>query len=307
MQKEKLTHVLVGGLGFVGYHLAVRLLETGVSVVILARHHSIIHRRELFNELADMGVHVRDAGERITKEHIIEANPLTIYHLAGKPGGPFKKQYESHVKLLEVEVEAALQTTARLIYTSSIAVAADIADKPPGDVVVEDDAPPTEDSVFTTIHSQTKAMGEVLLRNSGLKKWSIIRPALIFGPRAPHEEWRILKLLVSLNIAPKIRSVPVVNVKDVAEILYMAGQGGFDGQWVHAVADKINYNDIVREYCSLHGKKRCLRLPADLLIKIGGLAPKTSPLKLSWSILRKGYQYKSSRLRGFPWRLKPVD
>ncbi|MCE4627419.1 MAG: NAD(P)-dependent oxidoreductase [Desulfurococcales archaeon] len=301
------SHVLVGGLGFVGYHLAMRLKKQGYRVTVIARRRSIQKRGDLFHELQSSGIEVVDAGDHINRELLIELDPLVIYHLAGKPGGSYKVQYESHVRLLDVEIEAALKTSARVVYTSSIAVAADIADKPAGSTITEEDAPPNREASFTTIHAETKAAGETILLESGLKKWSIIRPGLIFGPKSPHIEWRIMRALSKLHISLILEGIPVVNVKDVAEILYMAGQGCFDKQWIHAVADKIEFKDVVNEYCQLYGKDKCIKLPATIITKLGRVTPRSSPARLSWSLVRKRYRYRSARLKGFPWRLRPVE
>lgn len=300
------SHVLVGGLGFIGYHLAVRLREQGFHVVVLARRGSIEKRAALAQELIEWGVEVRDAGVNVTSKAVIEANPYVIYHLAGKPGGPYKIQYESHVGLLEEEIKAALETSARLVYVSSIAVSADIAEAPPGSRVSESHAPPRLDAEFSTIHSQTKALGEKTLVDSGVERWAIIRPGLVFGPRAPHREWRLLGLSVRMRIAPVVHGVPVVNVLDVAEILYMAGLGGFDGRWIHAVAEGISYRDVVEALCRLRGKSWCLEVPVGPLLGLGRVAGRGSASRLAWSIVRKRYKYYSEYLQAYPWRLEPV-
>jgi len=306
-------HVLVGGVGFLGVNLAKTLAERGVGpIVVVARKSSLERRRVLAKVLEDLGVELRVV-DSVGPGHVKGAE--TIYHLAGKPGGSLDVNMESHVRLLEREIEGAAETGSRVVYVSSIAVPADAAPSPPGSLVAEEEEHLwglQEDGferVFMTHHSYTKALGERLLLGADARlggRWAIVRPALVFGPYAYHPEWRMMRLAAKLRLAPKSKRVPVVNVLDVAEILADAGEGRLDGAWVNAVAPRYSLSDVAEAVCrAVHGG-RCLGVPADPLLSLGRLAPRGSPQRLAWSIVRRRYQYSSRILAGREWRLEPA-
>jgi len=307
-------HVLVGGLGFLGVNLATVLAERGVGeIIVLARRRGYEKRKGLARILEGVGARIIVV-DRVEASHVAGAS--VVYHLAGKPGGPLEANMESHVHLLERLVEGARESGARLVYVSSIAVPADASPLPPGSRVVEEDEhlwgldEEEFPRVFQSNHAYTKALGERLLAGeAGRKlegKWAIVRPALVFGPHAYHPEWRMIRLLARLRLAPSSRRVPVVNALDVAEILAEAGEGRYDGAWLNTVAPDLSLADVARAVCrALHGGS-CLGVPVDPLIGLGRLAPKRCPSRLAWSIVRRRYKYASRILEGRRWRLEPA-
>ena len=298
------SHVLVGGLGFIGGNLALSLLDTGLRVVVIARPSSIKKRGSLAKSLEKSGVLVRvSGGPSITREDILESNPAVIYYLAGKPSGSWKSQYEAHVSLAKIAADIVNELGIRMVYTSSIAVSADTASKPKGSIIVEDDAPPGIQGSFTTIHAETKALGERIIINTvSNKRWSIIRPALVYGPRAQHGEHRLLKSLARMRVMPSLPGLPVVNVLDLAHIMIMAGEGAFDSKMIHGVARNYTFSNIAQIAC----QGRCISLPLQWILRLGRIAPKSSKIRLAWSIIRRSYRYESRVLTGYPWRLEPV-
>ena len=305
-------HVLVGGLGFLGTNLALLLQERGHRVVVVARRSGYERRRDLARILEAAGVEIMIV-DSVGPDHVKGAE--VVYHLAGKPGGPLRVNLESHVHLLERELEGAAETGSRLVYVSSIGVVADASPLPPGSVVREEETHlwglKREEfrERFSSVHSYTKALGERTLVEKGSElggKWAIVRPALVYGPYAYHQEWKTMRIAARLWMAPSSRRVPVVNVVDVAELLYEAGTGAYDGSWVNAVAEGISLSDVSRAICRSMGRSRCMPVPVDLMIALGRLAPYTSPSRLAWSIVRKKYSYRSRVLSGREWRLEPV-
>lgn len=297
----------MGGLGFVGHHLINALLDSGVKPIVLAKRDTILRKRRLYDAVTKRGVDVVSLDPNELARVITDINPEVIYHLAGKPGGPMKTQEQAHVELLRHEIEASKTTGSRIVFFSSIAVAADIAGKPPGSTITENEAPPTTHADFKTIHSETKARGETLLTSSSVGKWSILRPGLIYGPDAPHLEWKLIRAFIRFRIKPVIDNVPVVNVVDVANIALQSGEGRFDGKWLHVVAETIEFSDVVDGLCSSHNRARCIGLPFTWLTRLGSIAPRSSPLRLSWSIISRRYKYRSIYLSGYEWRLLPLS
>ncbi len=297
------THLLVGGLGFIGEHLARNLLEKEYRVVILARASSITRKRKLAEKMRKLGAIIVISKHREIEEiEIEELNPSVIYHLAGKPGGPRKVQWEAHVGLVRKSIEASLKNRSRLIYVSSIAVAADTVDKPPGSTINEEDVPPGNNGVYETFHSETKAEGERIVSQASRIRWSIVRPALVYGPGHVHSEIKLLSWSIKFRLKPSSVYIPVVNVVDVAEILSIAGEGKFDYEVVHAVSN-YTLTDVASRLCK---GKRCLPLRISNLLRIGRIAPRSSKVRLAWSIARKRYRYTTVKLRGYEWRIEPV-
>ena len=293
--------VLVGGLGFIGEHLAYRLLRLGLEAVILTRRGSIKRRRRLARRLEKAGVQlVSSQRDFIGEEDIENLSPAVIYHLAGKASGSWKVQWEAHAGLAERVVRAATRVGARIVYVSSIAVASDAAKAPPGEVITEYDIPPGPEAAFETIHAETKAAGERVVSSSG-GKWVIARPGLVYGPGEVHSEVKLLRTAAKLRVIPVSRLVPIVHVADVADVLSMAGHGGLDGMVIHLVSN-YTLGDLAGQLCS----GRCLRASVDKLLSLGRLAPRSSKLRLAWSLVRRKYRYRSRVLRAYSWRLGPV-
>jgi nucleoside-diphosphate-sugar epimerase len=299
-------HALVGGLGFVGLHLAEVLISLEIQPVIIARKSTVEKKAELARYVKKKSIDLITITNGI-RNVLLQLNPESIYHLAGKAGGSKSSQYQAHVALLEEEIDAAKSIGSKIIYFSSIAVSADLANKPRNSTIYEPDVPPGSQSKFATIHSETKALGESILVESGLKDWTILRPGLIFGPRALHTEWKLLKSFVSMNIKISINNVPVVNVIDVASIAAESGLGEYNRKWLHLVADTIELTDVLTEMCLTRGKKKCLNIPVNWLVNLSFLPPRRSSARLLWNIISKSYKFRSIYLKNYKWRLSPVD
>ena len=300
------THVLVGGLGFLGANLVEELVGRGHRVVVVARRSSVGRRQWLRRVIESLGATVHVAEGRVEAPDIARFSPDVVYHLAGKPGGPRSVQWEAHVGLLEREMEAAEETGARIVYVSSIAVVADASPLPPGSLVVEEEEHLWgRRGVFQTHHSETKAEGERRLV-SWRGRWAILRPGLVYGRHAYHREWRLARTLARLRLAPVVAGAPVVGVHDVARIAAMAGEGSLDGRWVNVVSP-FTHERVAVEFCRrASGSRRCLRIPQGPLLRLGRLAGRGSTLRLAWSIVSRRYRYRSRILEGYEWRLEPI-
>jgi len=234
------------------------------------------------------------------------------YYLIGVISGSLERQREAHVGLLERAVEAASRLGSRLIYVSNIGAIGEVAGLKPGSVVYEEEVhlDPSRHR-HHGFQDATKAEGERLLvsRSSQLKgRWAILRPGLLVGPWGYHREWRLYKLMLDLRLAPSLgRGLPVVHVRDVAEVALEAGSGAYDGLWLNVVSPYYpDYSDLVMVGCKLLSR-RCLRVPVGWALALGArtlgaLAPKGSPIVLSLNLLRLGYRYSSRHLKSRDWR-----
>jgi len=301
-----MVDVLVGGLGFLGVNVAEVLVGAGRGVVVVARRGSEARRPRIAEHLKSLGVRL-ELLSSITVDALEGIGGDNYYYLIGAVSGSLERQREAHVRLLERAVEAASRLGSRLIYVSSIGAIGEVAGLKPGSVVYEEEVhlDPSRHR-HHSFHEATKAEGERLLvsRSSQLKgRWAILRPGLLVGPWGYHREWRLYKLMLDLRLAPSLgRGLPVVHVRDVAEVALEAGSGAYDGLWLNIVSPYYpDYSDLVMVGCKLLSR-RCLKVPVGWTLALGALAPRSSPIALSWSLLKLGYRYSSRHLKSRDWR-----
>ncbi|MEB3765988.1 MAG: NAD(P)-dependent oxidoreductase [Desulfurococcales archaeon] len=280
--------VLVGGIGYLGVNLLKHAREYGIETVVVSRVRSAEKRprlHDLARSLASNTIFVRD---RITWDVIAEANGDCVVHLAGKPGGPRHIQYEAHVGLAEESMKGAMQNGAFYIYISSIAVTADASRDPPWSRVVEEEPHLSgghSSVVWQTYHSETKALGEEKV--TGYKyNWLILRPGLIIGDHAYHMEWKLLKAMAKLKIYPYTKA-PVSTAETLSRLIFGVEQHGLKNKWINAIEPGKTLQDYKDRVCG----ETCRAIDTTTLTGMGSLMPRTSKLRLAWSILRKNYTY----------------
>ncbi len=301
-----MVDILVGGLGFLGVNIARVLVKVGRRVIVVGRRGSEVRRPRITRTLKELGVEIK-LFDRIEAPVLESLGGDNYYYLIGVISGGYREQRRAHVDLLEGVIEVASKLGSRLIYISSIGAIGEIIGVKPGSIVYEEEEhlDPSRHK-HHSYHEITKAEGERLIvsRSSQLKgRWCIIRPGLLLGPWGYHVEWRMYKLLLDLRIAPKLgRGLPLVHVLDVAEIALEAGEGFYDGLWLNVVSPYYpDFSDLVLEGCRQLSRK-CLVIPVGWMLTLGSLAPRGSPLALSWSLMRLGYRYSSRHLKHRMWR-----
>ncbi|MEM4655567.1 MAG: NAD-dependent epimerase/dehydratase family protein [Acidilobaceae archaeon] len=308
-----MKYVLVGGIGYLGVNLAEELIRRGYKVIVVGRRGSEAKRRVIAEYIRNLGVDIR-LYDRVNYVRLAEQQGDAYIHIAGKITGKLEDFREAHVYLLDEGIRAARELGSRIVYVSSIGAIGEILGVKPGSIVYEEekhlnDKPHRHNSY----HELTKAEGEKLLVSRGVDvkgKWSIIRPGLMMGPWAYHIEWRRFIDLLKLRLAPRIGiGLPIVHVRDVSEVIAEAIEGRYDGLWLNTVSPYYpDMADLVAEGCR-QLKRRCLRIPLGLIIKLslyslGYITPRVSPLSLTINLLRLRYRYASRHLKR-EWR--PIE
>ena len=280
--------VLVGGIGYLGVNLLKHAREYGVETVVVSRVRSAERRPWLYDIVRDLAGNIIFVKDHITWDSVAEANGDCVVHLAGKPGGPRQLQYEAHVRLAEESMKGAGENGAFFIYISSIAVTADVSRAPYWSRVVEEEPHLSgghNSVVWQTYHSETKALGEEKV--AGYKyNWLTLRPGLIVGDYAYHMEWKLLRAVSRLRIYPYTRA-PVSPVGILSRLIYGLEQHGLKDIWINAVEPGKTLRDYMEKICG----SNCRPIDTTTLMGIGSLMPRTSKLRLAWSILRKNYTY----------------
>jgi nucleoside-diphosphate-sugar epimerase len=293
-------------LSILGANLVEELLSRGHDVVVVARRSSADKRPALKRHIEGLGAEVVLA-PRIDRRVMEGLGADVYYHVAGTVSGSLEAQRVPHVRLLAELIDAAETLGSRVVYVSSIGAIGTVRGAGEGAVVSEEETHlDPRGHVHDSNHEVSKAEGERLLVSSSPRlggRWSIVRPGLVFGPWGYHVEWRVSYRLASIGVSvDSSRGLPHIYSVDLARILARAGEGFFDGRWVNAV-DPLHprLSAITGLMCKELGRG-CVRVNAwPLLSLLGRLAPRSSPLRVAYSIMRRGYRYSSRHLSGHPW------
>ncbi len=290
-------------MGFVGVNLAEELISRGEEVLIATRRRSLEKRPAIAARLRSLGagIHVADSLWSLDLEGL---GGDVYYYLPGTLTGGLKAMMEAHVNLLKHVIGVLEPLKPRLVLVSSIAALG--VPRGGGECIVyEEEEHLAGDREYPSLHMETKALGEkVLIENERLLGgWSIIRPGVVYGPWGYHAEWRLLSIGVKTRIGPRLgRGIPHIYSRDLAKILADAGEGVYDGFWVNAV-DPLHPDiwDIFNSMCRVLGR-RCMGVPVwGLVAMVGRIAPRTSPLKLFYSLLKRRCRYMTRRVRNLDW------
>ncbi|QPJ65943.1 MAG: NAD-dependent epimerase/dehydratase family protein [Candidatus Nitrohelix vancouverensis] len=176
--------LVTGGGGFLGSHIAMRLLAEGQTVSILGRKHYAHLPSAIIQHCADL----RDL-DAVSKA---VAGCDAVYHVAAIPGvwGSYDEYHSINVGGTQNVIHACKKNSAqRLIYTSSPSVVFHMTDQEN-----VDESTPYPERYYCD-YSKTKAQGESLVAQAndpqGLKTVSL-RPHLIWGPGDAHLIPRII-------------------------------------------------------------------------------------------------------------------
>ncbi len=187
--------LITGGAGFVGLHLARRLVERGDSVLLVDRPADRSSDRDLAAvlanpaaELLELDLLASDAPARVAAAF----DPTHLFHLAALLGvdNVLRKPLQTlleNVSLLTAALEIAgdLPDLERFVFASTSEVYA-------GSLVHLDLPLPTpEDTPLAltdlgaprTAYMLSKLYGEAMVRHAGLPSFAIVRPHNVYGPR----------------------------------------------------------------------------------------------------------------------------
>ena len=264
---------ITGATGFIGTHLCLHLLESGVNVRILARNPSAA------KPLVDRGASLvaGDLDDSAALELLV-ADASTVIHAAGAVRGASQQAFDvvnvaGTASLLKAV--GALTTPPRVLLVSSLAA-----------------REPT-----LSWYSHSKWQAEQLLRNETALDWMILRPPAVYGPgdqeMLPIFQW----MARGLAPVPGMLSArtSLIHVDDlVAAIVACMDSAATRNQTLYACDGKdggYSWRELAAIASSLWSRRIQLwRVPAWLLNtvaqvnlqlgKITGRAPMLTPAKL---------------------------
>lgn len=260
---------VTGGTGFIGWHICQRLRDAGWTVTAMVRPGS---RKAL-----PAGV------DRV--EASLEANALVracqradvIVHAAGIVRARSAADYAAvNVEGTRAVIEAALALGARLVHVSSLTAA--------GPAPAEQ--PRREDDVSHPItdYGASKLAAEIVLRDASSLRWTIVRPAAVYGPR----DRQFLPLFQAARRGLFLRlpnaaafSLTLVHVDDVARASEaVCGSDAVDGETLFVGhPTPASMDEMLETLASTFGRAyRPLPVPFALArlgawLGVGGLSP----------------------------------
>lgn len=178
-----MTDLVTGATGFIGSHLAERLLREGRSVRVLVRKGSEKKLPDIVRAKAEIAY-----GDLEDERSLFAATrgSARVYHCAGHvlDWGTEEQFRNMNVRATEWLLSAAKEAEVeRFVHMSSIAVFGT-----PSPPKFDDDTPHGETS---DLYSKTKAAGEALVleaARAGLAA-TVLRPAVVYGPRGTWLEY----------------------------------------------------------------------------------------------------------------------
>jgi 2-alkyl-3-oxoalkanoate reductase len=256
------TVLVTGATGFLGGALALRLAAEGAHVKALARRPN---RDKYLAGVANIEIITGDILDAPRMGEVM-AGCEVVFHVAAALEGTLAHQQTVNVEgTRHVALAAEQNGVKRLVHVSSIAI---YGFPFPEGIPVTEDHPPRPSR---TPYNHTKLLAEQMLISTAKNvPYSIIRPALIYGPRS--NMWtRVMFSLARLRPTPFVGngsgSAHPIFVDDVVDLmLILATHPNAAGEAFNCAPDPaVTWRDLIGAYSGLAGHQRWLALPVPLM------------------------------------------
>jgi dihydroflavonol-4-reductase len=292
--------VVTGATGFVGSHLAERLVAEGADVACLVRSTSPL------GWLRPLAVRLRETSLFDAADlRAAVAGADVVLHVAGRIRaarlGDFYRDNVEATRALAAACADASPAVRRLVVVSSQAAA---GPAPPEQPAREDDAPrPLSE------YGRSKLLAEQAAQEVASRvEVTVVRPPTVYGPRDP----ALLPLfrLVRWRVAPRLPSNPVISIVHVSDLVDLLWHAGVDdaaaGRTYFAAQEPpAAFDELVRLVGDAQrGRPLQLPLPAPLLLAGGALSgalnrlrrdPRPFDLAKAREMLRSGWVCSAER------------
>jgi nucleoside-diphosphate-sugar epimerase len=183
--------LITGATGFIGSHLAERLVSEGARVRVMVRD-----RSKLLPALRDRVEVVQGDLQQPDRFDLAVKDCEIVFHVAGWLGKP-NSRTAAYAVGVEATTHLALAARSagvrRFIYTSSIAVYGPVMNG----VIIDDRA-----HWLTYLYAEIKSLGERAALETTTENFgvTIIRPAEVYGPR--NQSWTVLPVQLAKRGLP---------------------------------------------------------------------------------------------------------
>ena len=256
-----MTTLVTGAGGFLGSHLAEKLLEKGEDIVCM------IHRRNLLEGIRGFRFISGSVSDKGAVEKAMRGCDR-VYHAAAAMNYSensleefIRVNCEGTRNVMEAALEAGVK---KVVYTSSVST---IYEKNSGKANEEHH----HRSFFENAYAMTKYRGEKIAFEYGARglNVSVINPALIYGPR----ESRSVGPLMKNYLERRMRFVAfldtifnLVHVRDVADCHIAAMKKGRKGHRYIAGGHNLTIGDFLQMLDEITGTKNsAIKLPNALV------------------------------------------
>jgi NADH dehydrogenase len=162
MSARPLSVVLIGGTGFIGQHLAARLSDDGVGVLVLARHYESAKQLTM---LPGVDVEVANIHDDAVLRKLLAGRDAAI-NLVGVLHGGHGQPYGERFRHLHVELPRRIAAACadvgvpRYLHMSALGASA----------------------ASPSMYGRSKADGELAARSQPTVAATVLRPSVVFGP-----------------------------------------------------------------------------------------------------------------------------
>lgn len=256
--------LITGATGFIGSHLAERLLKLGYDVSCLVRNTSGIRWLE------DLDIHLirGDLTDKDLLVHSVKGVDY-IFHIAGVTKTIQREEfYFSNSRITEMLIETVVENNPdvrRFIYMSSLSAFGPWTDCA---IPTENETPhPVSD------YGKSKLLGEqAVLRYSDKVAVTILRPCAVYGPR--DKEFFLIFKLVNNRLLPYWGEgrLSLIYIEDLIESIVLASNEEKAIGKTYFISDGMVYSNsaVIDEIASSLGVRvNRIMVPRFLLLPIG--------------------------------------
>lgn len=273
--------LITGGLGFVGSNLARRMLDEGAEVTLMdtVRDEKLLTVEDIQDEVEIVDADVRDGA--LIESYVSDMD--VVYHLAAKSSRPAAN--ENPKQNLEIncggplnvlEAAATRENPPRVVYVSSLATVGNVQG------TLDENTRPNPVDMYG-IHKRTVERYCQLYHRLKDVPTTVVRPANLYGPRAPLHETGYGLINQFVGDALRDESLTVFEPSDLRDFLFISDM-------VDALTHVGGHEQAIGElYCLGTGESRTMKEAAELVIDIAGSGSlELVPWTETWQGIRRG-------------------
>lgn len=263
------TAFVTGATGFLGGALVHRLVAEGVRVKALARRKG---RDSYIRDLDGVDIVMGDLSDEDRLAGFMQGCEL-VFHVAAATNGRREKQYHANVLGTRYVARAAAKAHIEcLVHVSTVATYGY-----PSDGIISEDTPQKPGNV---LYNRTKLMAEtelIQVADEFSLAYSIIRPAMIYGPRSGMWTKQMFQLAARqpvLFVGDGRGTAYPIFVDDVVDLMIvLASHPDAVGEAFNCAPDPCpTWREFLGAYMQLAGHDRWLPLPPKALRLVAPVA-----------------------------------